>query len=61
MRSAFTQFHELSPIIWMVLDYCIDCVYFMDIFVGLRTGELNFFLYELFIDLNKLRKVQSKS
>ncbi|CAH8533348.1 unnamed protein product [Schistosoma bovis] len=40
MRSAFTQFHELSPIIWMVLDYCIDCVYFMDIFVGLRTGYL---------------------
>uniref|UniRef100_A0A094ZI25 Cyclic nucleotide-gated cation channel alpha-3 n=1 Tax=Schistosoma haematobium TaxID=6185 RepID=A0A094ZI25_SCHHA len=39
MRSAFTQFHELSPIIWMVLDYCIDCVYFMDIFVGLRTEE----------------------
>ncbi|RTG87869.1 cyclic nucleotide gated channel alpha 3, partial [Schistosoma bovis] len=40
MRSAFTQFHELSPIIWMVLDYCIDCVYFMDIFVGLRTAYI---------------------
>nr|CAH8848918.1 unnamed protein product [Trichobilharzia regenti] len=40
MRSAFTQFHELSPVTWLSLDYCIDVVYMIDIFVGSRTGYL---------------------
>ncbi|CAH8527771.1 unnamed protein product [Heterobilharzia americana] len=58
MRSAFTQFHELSPIVWLSLDYCIDFVYLIDIFVGLRTGYLEEGL--LVRDKEKLKKAYIK-
>ncbi|TPP66335.1 Cyclic nucleotide-gated channel cone photoreceptor subunit alpha [Fasciola gigantica] len=58
MRSAFTQFHELSAIMWMFFDYLIDAIYFIDIFVGCRTGFLEQGL--LVRDVNQLRKAYLK-
>lgn len=42
MRTAFTQFHELYPPVWMFIDYCIDSIYLLDIWVGCRTGTSTF-------------------
>ncbi|KAH8875905.1 Cyclic nucleotide-gated cation channel alpha-3 [Schistosoma japonicum] len=58
MRSAFTQFHELSPITWLIVDYSIDCTYLLDIFVGCRTGYLEEGL--LVRDKVKLKKAYFK-
>ncbi|KAA3677709.1 cyclic nucleotide gated channel alpha 3 [Paragonimus westermani] len=57
-RSAFTQFHELCPIVWMCLDYLIDLIYLADIFVGTRTGFLEQGL--LVRDLKQLQRAYAK-
>ncbi|VDP76527.1 unnamed protein product [Echinostoma caproni] len=58
LRSAFTQFHELSFITWMFFDYVIDLIYCLDIFVGSRTGFLEQGL--LVKDIDQLRRAYSK-
>lgn len=49
MRAAFTQFHELSPPTWMVIDYCIDAIYIVDIWIGCRTGRVPYDYCEMFL------------
>ncbi|VDD74051.1 unnamed protein product [Mesocestoides corti] len=58
MRTAFTQFHELSPAGWMFLDYCIDAIYLADMWVGCRTGYLEEGL--VVTDVVKLRNAYIK-
>ncbi|CDS42517.1 cyclic nucleotide gated cation channel alpha 3 [Echinococcus multilocularis] len=58
MRTAFTQFHELSPPVWMFIDYCIDFIYLLDIWVGCRTGYLEEGL--VVTDVVKLRNAYIK-
>ncbi|VEL07181.1 unnamed protein product [Protopolystoma xenopodis] len=41
MRASFEQFHRLNYVAWMSIDMCIDIIYLMDIFVGIRTGYLD--------------------
>ncbi|VDL93885.1 unnamed protein product [Schistocephalus solidus] len=40
MRAAFTRFHAMWPIAWLCVDYSIDALYLLDIWVGSRTGYL---------------------
>ncbi|KAF6774972.1 hypothetical protein AHF37_05151 [Paragonimus kellicotti] len=53
-RSAFMQFHELCPLVWMCLDYLIGLIYLADIFVGTRYRGL------LVRDLKQLQKAYAK-
>ncbi|KAA0197937.1 putative Voltage-activated ion channel [Fasciolopsis buskii] len=58
LRSAFTQFHELSAVTWMFFDYLIDVIDLIDIFVGCRIGFLEQGL--LVKDVNLLRRAYLK-
>ncbi|XP_039623569.1 cyclic nucleotide-gated olfactory channel-like [Polypterus senegalus] len=52
-RACFDDLQSENHILWLVLDYCSDLVYIMDIAIRLRTGYLEQGL--LVKDLAKLR------
>ncbi|KAL3308274.1 Cyclic nucleotide-gated olfactory channel [Cichlidogyrus casuarinus] len=58
MRSAFPEFHQLSVPTWLAIDYTIDFIYLIDIFLGTRTGFLDQGL--LVKDTKRLRQAYFK-